>query len=284
MTLRDYFHLPIEAMYNTSRIPSDFHSHLDYEIYYFHSGKCTYLVGDKIYELEPGDLILMNGMTLHYPKVSSDLEYCRTIIHFNRSYAEGLLKPPFLSTDALQPFEGMNNIRISTTLEDRKLLEPLLDKLCRLYLHKDSLSHDRFLTAFMELLMQIREITDRPNVHEAPVIGLKQSNMGRIISYIENHYTEEITLDDLVHHMHLNKYYLVKLFKEMTGITLFHYIYQRRINQAKVLFTMHPDQTVTEVAYQVGFKHGSHFSQTFKKFTGIPPDEYRKHLTAAEWR
>lgn len=278
MTLREQFQLPIEALYNTSQIPADFHSHLDYEIYYFRNGKCTYLLGDTIYELSPGDLIIMNGMTLHYPKVDPQHEYCRNIVHFSSSFALELFKPPFATADILAPFDELRNVRIALESCDRERLEHLLDRLCLLYEANDSISHDLFLSYFAELLLLIKEISNKPYDRKSYPGSAKHANVQRIISFVESRYTENFTLEDLAKELHLDKYYLVKSFKGMTGTTLFEYVYQRRINQAKILFTLNPSRSVTDVAYEVGFKHGSHFSKSFKKYNGISPEVFRKRL------
>ncbi|ASS65427.1 MULTISPECIES: AraC family transcriptional regulator [unclassified Paenibacillus] len=278
MTLREQFQLPIEALHNTSRIPATFHSHLDYEIYYFHSGKCIYLIGDKIYDLEPGDLILLNGTTLHYPKVDAQADYVRTIIHFNPSFAGQLMRPPFIEPDVLKTFEESKNMRLSLERSDRERLEPLLQRLCLLYSSTDALSHDRFLVAFTELLLLIREFSLKPQAEGSDPSSAKQASAQRVISYIEANFAEDITLEGMAAELHVNKHYLAKLFKEVTGLTPFHYLYQRRVNEAKVLFAMDRQRPVTDIAYRVGFKHGSHFSKTFKKYTGMSPDLYRKGI------
>ncbi|SEG56712.1 AraC family transcriptional regulator [Paenibacillus sp. UNC499MF] len=277
MSLMESFTKPIEALFNTSRIPAGFHSHLYYEIYYFHSGQCSYLVGDRIYNLSPGDLLLMNGMTLHYPKINPAYEYCRTIVHFDPAFAEGLFRAPLL-TPVLNPFKKVDNRLISLESGEREKLEPMLEQLCSLSGKNDIISRDRFLVAFMQVLLQVYEIADKPRNRNHEPGGPRQQHVQQLISYVETHYSEDLTLDDMAEAVHLNKHYLVKMFKETTGITLFHYLYRRRINQAKVLFTLEPEKSITETAYEVGFKHLSHFSQTFKKFTGLTADEYRKQV------
>ncbi|WP_336776515.1 AraC family transcriptional regulator [Paenibacillus sp. MMO-58] len=278
MSVQERYPLPIEAMYNTSQIPTDFHSHLEYEIYYFHSGKCKLLIGDSIYELAPGNLILMNGMTLHYPSIDNRYEYCRTVVHFDPAFASGLFQPPFL-IPLLLPFERQTNRLISLKAEEQARIEPLLERLCQLRQSDDPLSHDRLILCFQELLLLIYEFAHMPSYGQAsPPGSIKHQNVQKLIAYIEEHYREDLELDDIADYMHLNKHYLVKIFKETTGITLFHYLYQRRINQAKMLFTMNPDRSITETAFEIGFKYVSHFSQTFKKFTGQSPDDYRKGI------
>ncbi|GLX65968.1 AraC family transcriptional regulator [Paenibacillus glycanilyticus] len=280
MITQERYKLPIEAMYNTSQIPTDFHSHLEYEIYYFHSGKCKLLIGDSIYELAPGNLILMNGMTLHYPSIDDRFEYCRTVVHFDPAFAAGLFQPPFV-VPLLQPFERQTNRLFSLSTEEQAKIEPLLERLCSLKLNEDPLSHDRLIVCFQELLLLIYEFASKPshgNGQASPPRSIKHQNVQKLISYMEEHYREDLQLGDVADYMHLNKHYLVKIFKETTGITLFHYLYQRRINQAKMLFTMNPERSITETAYEVGFKYISHFSQTFKKFTGQSPDDYRRGI------
>lgn len=110
---------------NTLPIDPLFHSHSFHEVYYFHSGKCSYLIGDKIYMLAPGDLILMHGMTLHCAKVDLSYEYVRSIIHFEPAGAAPFLEMPN-SVNILQPFQELKNHRISLRGEEQAEVERLL--------------------------------------------------------------------------------------------------------------------------------------------------------------
>jgi AraC-like DNA-binding protein len=261
----------------TGPIKAVFHSHQHYEVYYFHGGKCTYLIGDRIYVLAPGDLILMNGMTLHCAKIDPSVEYVRSIIHFEPAGLQPLLEP-LRSVNILQPFRELNNFRIRLRGRNREEVEQLLGHMNEMYKRRDPVGFNRFRLAFVDLLHIIFEHCQQPLKDKGELPSEKEKTAQSIISYLERNYTEDLHLDQLQEELHLSKFYLSKLFKEVTGVTIFDFLYQRRINQAKILFLLDPKRTVTEVCFQVGFKHLAHFSRMFKDQVGMPPEQYKKSL------
>lgn len=261
-------------------VNSAFHSHTFYEVYYFHRGKCNYLIGDKIYELVPGDLILMNGMTLHCAKIDPEVEYVRSIIHFEPAELQGFLEP-LHSLNILQPFQELNNYRIGLHGHEKQEFEHILLRMHELYSRSDLIGYNRFRLAFVDLLLLIYEYCQTPlnDIREHP--SQKAMTVQSIISFLENNYMEDIHLEQLQEHLHISKFYLAKLFKEVTGVTIFDFLYRRRINQAKILFLLQKKLTVTEVCFQVGFKHLAHFSRKFKKQTSVTPEQYKKSVHEA---
>ena len=99
-----------------------------------------------------------------------------------------------------------------------------------------------------------------------------------VIRFLEAHYEQDVTLDDIAGALHLTKPYLSNLFKEVTGTTVFKYLYNRRINQAKMLFRLEPERTVSDVCSVVGFQHLAHFSRLFKATVESSPEVYRKTI------
>jgi len=274
--------VPIQYKYRMSRpaLQMEFHSHPTYEIYYFHEGRCNYLIGDKIFVLQPGDLILMNGMTLHCPNVDSKYPYVRTTLHFEPSHVRGLMQP-FQSFDVLQPFRELGNHRLHLKGEEREEVEALLERLDRLRNYGDPISQNRFQLAFLDLLQVIYRLCQQPLEAGPEFPSEKERHVQEMIAFVERNYHEDLHLEQLENRFHLSKYYLAKIFKDVTGVTLFKYIYQRRINQAKIMFLLDKRLTVTDVCFQVGFKHLAHFSRTFKEQVGCTPEQYRKTLLQA---
>jgi len=265
---------PVDIRRTTAPYTDDrFHTHAACEIYYFHGGRCTYLIGDRIYQLAPGDLIIMHGLTLHRPKVDPRLTYDRTTIHFDPNYARELVKP-FGGVDVLKPFRELHNHRIRLEGAAREEFEALLERLCALSERTGPVSRSRFLLAFADLLYIVYELHQKPLAELSALPSAKERNVQEIISYIENHFHEDLHLGDLEKHLHISKNYLANIFREVTGATIFQYLNQRRVNQAKLLFLTERDASVTDVGYRVGFKHPAHFSRVFKQIAGLSPNRY----------
>ncbi|MEF3307158.1 helix-turn-helix transcriptional regulator [Paenibacillus sp. GYB003] len=273
--MRPPFHIrPLEAHYSENGTSMKFHSHTHFELYYFHGGKANYLIGDKIFVLSPGDLILMHGMTLHCPNVDTSVPYRRTIVHFDPAFIKPFTEAPF-AINVLQPFYEMKNVRLHLEGTARIEVEAMLEKMCRLSFEDGALSRDRLIVAFLDLMLLVYE---RCQSSDAPPVfpSDKERHAQNIIDFVEEHYHEDLHLEQLEERLHLNKYYLSKLFKEVTGATIFDYVYHRRINQSKIHFVLDRDMSVTDVCYKVGFKHPSHFTRMFKSRVGCTPEQFRK--------
>lgn len=263
--------------YKWNKLPPalTFHSHPQYEIYYFHGGRCDYLLGDRIIPLEPGDLIIMNGMTRHCPKIDLSAEYVRTTFSFDPHLIQ-LFGPDLLACSPLKPFEVLRNHHIRLSPEARAECENILQRINRFYYSNDVVHHYRLLSAFYDLLLLICEQCREDMESNRSLATDRERYVQNMIAYIEEGYMEDIELEKMAADLHMNRFHLMKVFREVTGLTVFDYLYKRRVNQAKILFYHSDRNSVTDVCYMVGFKHVSHFSRVFKKQVGMTPDQYRK--------
>lgn len=259
----------------TEPIASVFHSHPNYEIFYFHEGRGNYLIGGAIYSLSPGDLILMHGMTLHCANMDGKYQYIRTVIGFDPDYVRSIAGQLF-TVDVTEPFDRLKNCRIRLEGEEKANFEALLDGVNEHFIRTDELAGDRFRLAFLRLLLEAYGFGSRSESRKLDVSTDKERAVQKIISYLEDHYMDDVRLSDLADHLHMNKHYLSRTFHEVTGATIFTYLYQRRINQAKIKFLLESELSVTEVGYQIGFKNLSHFSRVFKQQVGQTPEQYRR--------
>ena len=114
-----------------------------------------------------------------------------------------------------------------------------------------------------------RLISQKNNIHIASNAVLKKS-----ISYIDAHYKESITLDDLCAISHVTKQHLCLLFRTTLHTRPMEYIAQRRLQSAKELL-IGTSKTVDEIAEQIGFCTTSYFCKIFKKYVGMTPSQFR---------
>lgn len=258
-----------------------FHTHPQYEVYYFHQGRCDYLIGDRVFELKPGDAIILNGMTLHGPIVDRESEYVRSMFSFYpevvRSFqrALGPLNP-------LRPFEAPSNRPIRLEGERKKEMEDLLRRIDKYYRSPSPVEFNRFLLAFFDLLWFLYgehgKAAEQPAGETDPGRADKERNVRAVIDWIERRYREPVTLDLLEKNVYMSKHHLSRIFRELTGTSIIDYLYKYRIHQAKIRFSQNRSSTVSDVCREVGFTSLSHFSRLFKKFVGMTPEQYRKKV------
>lgn len=94
--------------------------------------------------------------------------------------------------------------------------------------------------------------------------------------YIYDHVTEGITLTELAEHVWLSRYYLLRVFREEVGMPPYAYLESVRINKAKQL--LEAGLSPTKVAIELGFSDQSHFTNRFKRYTGITPGRYLNEI------
>ncbi|HIS26744.1 MAG TPA: helix-turn-helix transcriptional regulator [Candidatus Pullilachnospira intestinigallinarum] len=97
----------------------------------------------------------------------------------------------------------------------------------------------------------------------------------RIMEYLENHYREKISLDQIAANMYLSPYYISRIFKSETGDTPINYLISLRMEHARDLMDAHPEMSIQSVASQVGYEDAYHFSKQFKKYFGLSPLYYK---------
>ena len=93
--------------------------------------------------------------------------------------------------------------------------------------------------------------------------------------YLDNHFTENITLDLLSKESKMNKYYLVHSFTKHFGCSPISYLNEKRIEESKNLLET-TNHSIASIASMIGFSSQSYFSQSFKKNTFMTPNEYRR--------
>ena len=280
----------IQAYYRiqgTRSYSFDFHSHLEYEIYFFHAGECKYLINDRIYDLQPGDIFLMDGLTLHKANPRYEGTYTRSVIHFSAVYLKELLALLGVQ-DVLAPFEKLNNCFLRTGYDQQaQFVEERIARLARLSAHNEKEKQraglqNEMLEAeikleLVQLLLEFYKMSQK-ELNQFTVKTTEKVHHAEVIAaWVNANFTEKISLDRLGSDLNLSKYYASHIFKEVTGFTVMEYVMGCRLNHAKYLLEMEPNWSLAEVSRKSGFESTSHFSRFFKDKVGITPSHYRKN-------
>jgi YesN/AraC family two-component response regulator len=132
----------------------------------------------------------------------------------------------------------------------------------------------KLLSIFAEHLSMVsnRIVLQEQNA-EPPVIT-------RAKQFINEHQTEELSLDQVAKSVHTSKFYFCKMFRKSTGINFTDYLSRVRTERAKNLL-LNPNLRVSEIAYEVGFQSLTHFNRVFKRILGQSPTDYRGQLGRA---
>ena len=93
--------------------------------------------------------------------------------------------------------------------------------------------------------------------------------------YIDNHFKENLTLDQLAEMAHINKYHLAHTFQREFRTSPISYLITRRIQESRFLLR-ETDHSISQIAQILGFSSLSYFSQSFRRLEGISPLEYRR--------
>lgn len=156
--------------------------------------------------------------------------------------------------------------------ENSKVFEDLLKQLYKLAGSSDYIRDMRINESLSTLLTLLMQESWNP---DNSAISKKRMELVSVKNYMDEHYVEKITLDDLEAQFFINKYYLLKIFKETYGVTISSYLISRRITRAKQLLRF-TQMTIDEVGCAVGMDGAGYFSRMFKKSEGISPKKYRK--------
>jgi len=128
---------------------------------------------------------------------------------------------------------------------------------------------DELIQRYTKFLIVLMNVVNKSNIGHSKLL------IQRVLDYIEEHYVEGVSLENVASYMNLSKHYLSTLFKKETGENMTTYINRKKIERAKVLL-MNPEYRIQDVVEKVGFSNQQYFSKMFKRITGMTVMEYKE--------
>jgi len=261
------------------RHPQLVHLHPDVlELLYILKGNGTYIVDGKSYPVSRGSLIICNPSILHGEAYSvrqkeDTLESCCCVL--NNLQLPGL--PPNCLTKKTQS-------PLLTFDQDQDSVEGIMSTLNELSRDLDYyqnvcyfLANSLLNTVYLKLNDGEETLLDTSVQKDSAALNSRRAFARQVTSYLDEHFMEPLTLEDLGEIFHVSHYHLAHLFKLETGLSPMKYVTHRRIGESQNLL-MNTDRKIGEISSEVGFEDNCYFTSTFKKYVGLTPTEYRRHF------
>ncbi len=256
------------------------HSHSFEELVIILAGRATHQVGSESYQIAAGDVfVLLAGMSHCYPEVHG-------LSLINVLYDPAHLRLPLGDLGTLPGYHAL--FRVEPTLRRHQhyvnRLKLTIDELGRLAGMVAQLDHEirlrppgyRFMatTHFMEIVGFLSRCYNRiPTLHAREVRPVTQ--ISDLLSYMEQHYTQPLTINDLLKVAHMSQSSLFRTFRQIMGRSPLDYLIHLRVGKAAQLLQS-STLRIREVSDAVGFVDSNYFTRQFRTITGVSPREYRR--------
>ncbi len=250
--------ISIQNMEDMSR-----HWHSSLEIYLILSGSLTVMFEEGSFKLKEDDIILINSNQFHEIKSSNTVA---AVLQIKQSFFERWV-------DESTYFECNSVLYHSRNkyLKLKKLIAKLVHASYNVTEHKSLLIIPLSYNILYELIYNFRSL--KTNTTEKNSKNLKR--LKGIIQYLNDNYTENITLEAIAKREYLSASYLSHFFEKNMGISLFNYLSGIRLRHA-VSDLLHTDLTIEQIAVNNGFSNSRYFVSLFKKEYGVLPKQYKK--------
>lgn len=258
----------LECAYSDKQIQYERHFHNAYELVYICEGTVQFKIGESCYDAGPHTALLISKLEEHNLRII-DGYYRRyyillTPLQLDRNIKDPKLRSVFIS----RPKDFLHAFDLSAVSGNA---EALMETIHTEYVNSEAYAQHASSNLF-ELFMIL---CYRAKKEQFPLSSKKLKNeIYEIQSYLDRHFTQKISLEDLAERFYISSSYLSRTFHEWTGSSPKQYIMKSRIAYAKELLIT-TNLSVSEVAIRSGFGDTSNFIRSFKKETHETPMQYR---------
>ncbi|MCD8014184.1 MAG: AraC family transcriptional regulator [Lachnospiraceae bacterium] len=256
----------------------DCHWHCDFELGVMISGRLNYSLSGTDFPLNAGEAVFVNANTLHTAKLSPESEDAvMAVITFHPTVFDRNTQSPFyqkyFQTILDQNIKGC---KIKPVTAPGAEIAGGLRKICEMW--EQSEDYEILCLAGMgvvwhHVLCYLRQ-NNGAIILRNPASKYEEK-MKCFISYIQTHYAESISIDDLAAYAHISRSECFRCFRQMMRKTPVEYINEYRLSCAASLLTSTND-SITEICGKCGFIHSSYFGKLFHEAYGKTPLEYRR--------
>lgn len=251
------------------------HNHPFYELYYLLQGERTYFINGSVITAQRGDMVIVHPYDVHRTTSTQVPEFERVLINFKEQFIEGMQQPG-LNTEPLLPLPLSKQTRLLRfSMKDQAAIERILREMLTECEERQP-GFEMYVKALLhQLLVRMHRQNHVTELSLHSAIPPIHAKISEIATYLNGHFQEQITLEQIAKQFYVSVSYLSRMFKKVTGFHFREYIQVLRVKEAQRLLRETQDKVLT-IAEKSGFEHIAHFNTTFKRLTGVSPLRYRK--------
>ncbi|QAA32387.1 helix-turn-helix domain-containing protein [Clostridium manihotivorum] len=253
------------------------HWHKDLQFSYAIYDKVVVFIEDEEIVLSPGEGIMINSNVLHQIKPYNNSDCMMFSIDFDPVFLGGT-EQSVIEKKYLAPIIENSNLKYISLKPEEQWQKNILTLIKAVF----TLSHEKPYGYELEMrnnlsmvwLHLIREIKADSLISEQ-IISKDDNRVKLSMEYIHEKYTSNILLEDIAMAANISKSECCRSFKRILKITPFEYLMEYRVSKAAELL-LKTEESITNIALEVGFNGISYFAKVFKKYRNCSPSEYRK--------
>ena len=250
---------------------------------YITSGSFNMCIGDDIYSVSEGDVVLIPAKTIYQPRETDGCSYY--FVHFSATTLENT--PPSNIDQSLlryqeatdigyaynyygKTYSSIINLPIHIKQNNFKSYYPLhnvFERAIKLNVWRNNYEKLLLDNIIRELLILIST--------EMATQQTSNNTLQKVLHHINKHYTEDITLTSIAEKFGFSTSYITKLFRNFLGKGTVDYINDLRLTAA-CEYLISSNHSIGEISNKIGFSNQYYFNRLFKRKYGVTPKEFRK--------
>ena len=253
-----------------------FHIHHKFEIYYEIAGARRYFIEDSAYIVNAGSVVLIGENQIHKTASLGETPSSRIVLNFGREYLQKIAQV-FPEVDFFSFLtEEHNHLLSGISVKQQNHVQNMLQQLLALEGDTSQEGEAMRVMVLATLLLELKKLCLQQQEQGGERGRVSNHIVDQIQAYIAQHYAEKLTLTGIASQFYISPYYLSRLFKKSTNLSLIEYINGVRIKAAQNLIEKSSD-SISTVARNTGFMTTAHFRRVFKDATGMSPQQYRQY-------
>ena len=232
----------------------------DFQLLFIAKGKGHFVINGKKEIVSEGNMILFrtdeSQMYYYYGKDKTEVYW----IHFTGKNVEDLLNQ--------YDFPNNKNVFFAGFSSDYEYFYTKIIQ--ELQLERKNYT-DMISLFFKQLLIAVNRFLIEEKKSNTEI----QNKVEKATHYFNEHYNEEINIDDFAASMNMSTCYFIRCFRQIVRVSPLQYILSLRMSNAKNLLG-NTTYNINEIAQIVGYENQLYFSRLFRKNVGVSPSEYRK--------